>query len=314
MIAATIDDGRVAAREHPDPRPGAGEVLVAVRAAGLNGADLHQLAGRYPAPPGVAPDIPGLELAGEVAVLGDGARRFSVGERVMGIVGGGGQAELAVVHERTLMAVPERLDWARAGGVPETFTTAHDALFSQCALAAGERLLVHGGAGGVGTAAIGLGVAAGARVHATVRDPSQRDAVAALGASVLAPEGFAEHGPFDVILELVGAPNLAEDLEALSMGGRISVIGLGAGARAEVDLRVLMACRGRIFGSMLRSRSLEEKALTARLLERSVLPALASGAITVPLSATFPLARVAEAYERFAAGGKLGKVVLVMEG
>ena len=311
MIAATIADGEVSAREHPDPRPGTGEVLVRVRAAGLNGADLIQLRGGYPAPPGAPADIPGLELAGEVAELGPGVTRFARGDRVMGIVGGGGQAELAVVHERTLMAVPAALSWEAAGGAPEVFTTAHDALFTQAGLALGERLLVHGGAGGVGTAAIQLGVAAGARVYATVRNEALRDAVAALGATVLAPEGFGEQGPFDVVLELVGAPNLGANLDALAIGGRISVIGLGAGAKTEIDLRLLMGRRGRIFGSTLRARPLEEKALTARLLERSVLPALASGQITVPVAATFPLREVQAAYERFAAGGKLGKIVLL---
>ncbi len=313
MIAATIADGAVAPREHPAPQPGAGEVLVRVRAAGLNNADLIQCAGHYPAPAGSPPDIPGLELAGEVAELGPGAARFAVGDRVMGLLGGGAQAEFAVVHERILMAVPERLDWACAGGVPEAFTTAHDALFTQAGLLAGERLLVHGGAGGVGTAAVGLGAAAGARVHATVRDVKLRDGVAALGATAIAPDGFAEHGPFDVILELVGAPNLAENLDALAFGGRIVVIGTGAGSTAKLDLRAVMFKRATITGSTLRGRPLEEKALTARRLERSVLPLLASGAVSVPIAATFPLAQVADAYERFAAGGKLGKIVLVME-
>jgi NADPH2:quinone reductase len=312
MIAAMVSGGEVHAGEHADPEPGTGEVLVHVRAAGINGADIAQVAGRYPAPPGSPPDILGLELAGEVRGLGPAANRFALGDRVMGIVGGGGQAEFAVVHERQLMAVPESLDWAAAGGTSEVFTTAYDALFTQCALAAGERLLVHGGAGGVGTAAIQLGVAAGARVHATVRNEALRDAVAALGASVLAPEGFAEHGPFDVVLELVGASNIAQDVEALAMCGRIVVIGVGAGATAELDLRALMSKRGLIRASMLRARPLEEKALTARALEAHVLPLLASGAIEVAVAETFPLERVDEAYKRFTAGGKLGKIVLVM--
>src|SRR5436309_11191327 len=141
MRAATIRDGEVLVEEHPDPEPGAGEVLVRVRAAGLNGADMLQRRGGYPAPPGSPADIPGLELAGEVAVLGAGARRFEEGDRVMGIVGGGGQAELAVVHERQLMPVPEALDWPAAGALPEVFTTAHDALFTQSGLRPGERLL-----------------------------------------------------------------------------------------------------------------------------------------------------------------------------
>jgi NADPH:quinone reductase-like Zn-dependent oxidoreductase len=312
MIAATVDSGEVSAREHPDPRPGTGEVLVRVRAAGLNGADMIQLRGGYPAPPGSPPDIPGLELAGEVAELGPGCVRFAVGDRVMGIVGGGGQAELAVVSERTLMAVPGALDWPAAGGLPEVFTTAHDALFTQCGLTLGERLLVHGGAGGVGTAAVALGAMAGARVHATVRNAAHRDGVAALGATVIAPEGFPEHGPFNVILELVGAVNLAGNLEALALGGRIAIIGLGAGAQTEIDLRALMGKRARIHGSTLRARPLEEKAMTARAMERSVLPGFETGELRVPIAETFPLADVAQAYERFAAGGKLGKIVLTM--
>src|SRR6202042_591650 len=191
--------------DHPDPTPGAGEVLVRVKAAGLNGADMMQRRGFYPAPPGAPQDIPGLELAGEVVALGAGASRFSEGDRVMGIVAGGGQAELAVVHERILMAVPANLGWTEAGGVPEVFTTAHDGIFTQAGLKPGERLLVHGGAGGVGCAAIQLGHAAGARVTATVRNADHREAVSALGAQVITPDGFVEHGPYDVILELVGA-------------------------------------------------------------------------------------------------------------
>jgi putative PIG3 family NAD(P)H quinone oxidoreductase len=312
MRAATIRDGELKVLEHPDPVPGAGQVLVRVRAAGINGADIHQRAGRYPAPPVSPPDIPGLELAGEVAELGPGANRFKPGDRVMSIVGGGGQAERAVVHERVLMPVPDNLNWPEAGGVPEVFTTAHDAIFTQARLESGERLLVHGGAGGVGTAAIQLGRAAGARVTATVRNEAVREQVAELGAEVIPCEGFGERGPFDVILELVGAPNLAENVGALQMQGRITVIGIGAGAKGELNLGVLMSKRGRIHGSMLRARPLEEKALTAREMERSVLPLLEVGAVRVPVAATYPLDEVEQAYERFTGGGKLGKIVLVM--
>jgi putative PIG3 family NAD(P)H quinone oxidoreductase len=309
--AATIRDEEIVIEEHPDPSPGKGEVLVRVRAAGLNGADMHQRRGRYPAPPGWPQDIPGMELAGEVAAVGPGVSAFEVGDRVMAIVGGGAQAELALIHERVAMPVPPAVDWAAAGGFPEVFTTAHDAIFSQAQLTAGERILIHGGAGGVGTAAIQLARAAGARVTATVRNPGLRDAVAQLGATVIEPEGFADHGPFDVILELVGAPNLAGNLLALAVGGRITVIGIGAGAKAELNLGLLMYKRGRIMGSTLRARPLEEKALTARAVERSVLPLLEAGAVKVPLAATYPLADAAEAYDRFAAGGKLGKIVLL---
>ncbi len=310
MRAVTIREQEIAIEEHPDPVPGAGEVLVRVRAAGLNGADMMQRRGLYPAPPGSPQDIPGLELAGEVVASGPGAERFNTGERVMAIVGGGGQAELAVVHERQLMPVPAAMDWPAAGGLPEVFTTAHDAIFTQAGLRPGERLLVHGGAGGVGTAAIQLALAAGASSTATVRREESREQVAALGAEIIAPESFAERGPFDVILELVGAPNLAENLNALATGGRICVIGVSAGAKAELNLLALMSKRARIHGSTLRARPLEEKALAARALEHEVLPLFHSGALRVPIAETFALDDAAAAYERFAAGGKLGKIVL----
>jgi NADPH:quinone reductase len=313
MRAVTIRDKQLSVEEHPDPIPGAGEVLVRVRAAGLNGADMMQLRGHYPAPPGSPPDIPGLELAGEVAACGPGAERFAEGDRVMSIVGGGGQGELAIVHERVLMAVPESLSWIEAGGAPEVFTTAHDAVFIQAGLLTGERLLVHGGAGGVGTAAIQLGRAAGAQVTATVRNPGLRDKVAELGAVVIEPDGFAEHGPFDVILELVGAINLEGNLRALDTGGRITIIGTSAGAKGEINLGLLMMKRVRMYGSTLRARPLEQKALVARAVERSVLPLLAAGAVRVPVAETFGLEQAAAAYERFRAGGKLGKLVLEMD-
>jgi NADPH2:quinone reductase len=310
MRAATIRDGEIAVQEHPDPEPQAGELLVRVRAAGLNGADINQLKGRYPAPPGVPPDIPGLELAGEVVAAGRGVSRFETGDRVMAVVAGGGQAELAVVHERAAMPVPEELDWTAAGGVPEAFTTAHDALFTQAGLTVGERVLVHGAAGGVGMAAIQLATMAGARVTATVRDAAAREQIAALGVLALEPDGFEEHGPFDVVLELVGAPNLPGDLKSLAELGRICVIGVGAGAKVELNLLALMGKRARIHGSLLRARSLEDKADAARRVERSVLSGFASGDLSVPVTATFPLDAVADAYVRFAAGAKLGKIVL----
>jgi NADPH2:quinone reductase len=310
MRAVTIREQEIVIEDHADPVPGRGEVLVRVRAAGLNGGDMMQLRGLYPAPPGYPPDIPGMELAGEIVELGPGATRFELGARVMAIVGGGGQAELAKVDERHLMAVPADLDWPAAGGLPEVFTTAHDALFTQAQLRPGERLLVHGGAGGVGTAAIQLARATGARATATVRREELREQVAALGAEVIAPEGFTEHGPFDVILELVGAPNLPEDMQALATNGRIAVIGVAAGVKAELNLLALMGKRARIHGSTLRARPTEEKALTARLLEREVLPLFENGALRVPVAETFALDDAAAAYEHFAAGGKLGKVVL----
>ena len=312
MRAATIRDKEIVIEEHPDPVPGTEDVLVRVHAAGLNGADMMQRRGLYPAPPGSPQDIPGMELAGEVVSLGSAAGRFEAGDRVMAIVGGGAQAELATVHERQLMPVPETLDWPAAGGLPEVFTTAYDAIFTQAELRVGDRLLVHGGAGGVGTAAIQLARATGASVTATVRNEGMRDGVAALGAEVIAPEGFPEHGPFDVILELVGAPNLGENLQALATGGRVVVIGVAAGVIGELNLLALMGKRARIHGSTLRARPLEEKALLARDVEREVLPLFDSGVLRVPVAETFPLDDAAAAYERFAAGGKLGKLVLAL--
>src|SRR3954452_5838643 len=194
MRAATVRDGEIVVEDHPDPTPGHGEVLIRVRAAALNGADMMQKRGLYPAPAGWPQDIPGLDVAGEVAATGPDATRFQPGDRVMGFVGGGGQGELLCAHERLLMPVPDGVDWPQAGGIPEVFTTAHDALFTQAGLRAGERLLVHGAAGGVGTAGVQLGAAAGAQVTATVRNSDHREALAELGAhQVVEPEGFAEH-------------------------------------------------------------------------------------------------------------------------
>jgi NADPH2:quinone reductase len=310
--AVTIKDEILVVEERPDPEPGKGELLVRVRAAGLNGADMLQRRGAYPAPPGSPPDIPGLELAGEVAAVGPGVSRFGEGDRVMAIVGGGAQAELAVVHERGAMPVPEPLDWPQAGGLPEVFTTAHDALFSQAGLRSGEHLLVHGAAGGVGTAAVQLGRVAGARVTATVRRDELRPGVEELGARAIAPDGFDEEGPFDVVLELVGASNLAANLGALAIGGRIAVIGVGGtGPKAEINLLSVMQKRARIHGSTLRARPLEEKAIAMRLVEREVLPHFEDGSLTVPVAETFLLEQAEDAYTRFEAGGKLGKIVLL---
>jgi NADPH:quinone reductase len=312
MRAATIRDGEVLVADHPDPEPGAGEVLVRVRAAGLNGADQLQKRGAYPAPAGSPADIPGLELAGDVVRCGPAAERFAAGDRVMAIVGGGGQGELCTVHERQLMPVPEGVSWTHAGGIPEVFTTAHDALFTQAGLAMGERVLISGAAGGVGTAAVQLAAGAGAHVTASVRNADLRDQVLALGAhAALDPQATPDAGPYDVLLELVGASNLDANFAALATGGRIVVIGVGGGGfKAELNLLALMGRRARIGASTLRARPLEEKAATARAMERHVLPLFERGQLQVPVAATFPLDDFAQAYERFAAGAKLGKVIL----
>lgn len=313
MKAVTIIDGELHWSDHPDPEPGPDELLVAVRAAGINAGDRLQQRGLYPAPQGSPVDIPGLELAGEVVATGSAVTRWTVGDRVMAVVGGGGQAELAVVHERCAIPVPDDMGWAEAGGFAEVFTTAHDALFSQAELAPGERLCVHGAAGGVGVAAVQLGVMAGASVIATVRNHDMWERVSDLGAQVVDPDGFGRHGPFDVILELVGAPNIDDDVKSLAVGGRVSVIGVGAGAKAELNLLGLMSVRGRVHGSTLRARPLEEKALAAQRVIGSVLPLLRSGRVAVPVAATYPMENADRAYERFGQGGKFGKIVLLTE-
>jgi len=310
--AVTIVDGALAWSERADPVPGPRDLLVRVRAAGVCRGDLMQRDGMYPPPAGTTPpELPGLEVAGEVVGVGAGVRRFAVGDRVMAVVTGAGQATLAIVPEVVALPVPDGVSWARAGGFPENYTTAHDALFTQCELGLGERVCVHGAAGGVGTAAIELAVAAGCEVVATVRNEALRPGVAALGATAVEPDAFGDHGPFDVVLELVGAVNMPANLKALATGGRIAVIGVGAGFKAEVNLLALMGARARIHGSTLRARPLGEKAAVAARMERHVVPLLDRKALTVPLAATFPFAEAARAYERFAAGGKLGKIVLV---
>ncbi len=312
MRAVTFADGEVSVEDRPEPAPGPRELLVRVRAAGLNGADMMQVRGLYPAPPGVPADIPGLELAGEVVALGERVTRFRPGDRVMSLTGGGAQAELAVVDERVAMPVPASLGWVAAGGLPETFITAHDALVSQCALRAGERLWVTGAAGGVGTAAVQIGVAVGARVVASVRDPALRPAVADLGATAVDPSEVGAHGPFDVVLELVGGVSLAANLRTLATGGRMAVIGVGAGGHVELDLLALMSRRARVMGSMHRSRSVEDKALATGRVEAKLLPWVEAGRVRVVVEGSFDLERAPEAYARFREGSKLGKIVLTV--
>jgi NADPH:quinone reductase-like Zn-dependent oxidoreductase len=285
--AATIVDGRIEVAERPDPVPGEGELLIRVRAAGINGADLAQRAGRYP-PPAGATDVPGLECAGEAPD----------GRRVMALLPGGGQAELAVAHETHVLDVPEGMSWAEAGGFVEVFATAHDALFTQAELSGGERLLVNGAAGGVGVAAVQLGLAVGATVTANARH--HHDELRALGADTDVD------GEYDVILELVGGENLASNLTRLALQGRISIIGTGAGSRAEIEFGYLTRKRGRIHGSTLRARSIEEKAEVMAALGAF----LADHDLRVPVEETFSLERAQDAYERFRAGNKFGKIVV----
>lgn len=313
MRAVRFVDGAVTWQSEPDPSPGRGEVLIRVKAAGLNAADLHQRAGRYRPSATLSTTVPGLEIAGEIVAIGPGTSDATVGDRVMALVGGGGQAELAIADVGCTIPIPTSMSWVEAGGFPEAFTTAHDALFTQCGLSPGERLCVHGAAGGVGVAAVQLGSVAGCGVVATVRDPARREAVSELGALAIAPEDFSVHGPFDVVIELVGVSNLAEDIASLKVGGRVSIIGVGSGSRAEIDFRRLMTVRGRLHGSTLRTRRPEEKATAVALVRRHVLPLLEQRRLAVPISAAFPISDAAAAYASFERGGKFGKIVLVSD-
>jgi NADPH:quinone reductase-like Zn-dependent oxidoreductase len=204
--------------------------------------------------------------------------------------------------------------WDQAGGFPEAFSTAYDALVTQGRLGVGDRVLISGAAGGVGTAAVQLARRAGAHVVASVRSEERRPDVVRLGAdAVIDPAEIAEHAPYDVSLELVGGANVAAVVPLMSVGGRMVVIGVGAGAKVELNLLALMASRSTIGGSMLRARTVEEKATVARAVGEHAVPLLAEGKVTVPVADRLPMSRADEAYERFAAGGKFGKIILVNE-
>ena len=314
MFAVTIVEGSLRWQEHPDPVPGPGDLLVSVAAAGINAADLMQRRGLYPAPPGAPADIPGLEFAGVVVAVGTHTTRHKLGDRVMGITGGGGQGQLVAVPESIALPVPDTVGWDQAGGFPEAFSTAYDALVTQGRMGVGDRVLISGAAGGVGTAAVQLARRAGAHVVASVRSEERRPDVVRLGADeVIDPDAIAEHGPYDVSLELVGGANVAAVVPLMSVGGRMVVIGVGAGAKVELNLLSLMASRSTIGGSMLRARTVEEKAAVAWAVSEHAVPLLAEGKVTVPVADRLPMHRAEEAYERFATGGKFGKIILVNE-
>jgi NADPH:quinone reductase-like Zn-dependent oxidoreductase len=291
--------------ERPDPVPMSSEVLIRATHAGLNPADLVQRAGHYPAPPGSPADVPGLEVAGTVIACGEGVTSWRAGDRVFGLVGGGGLSDTVVVHERHVARIPDNLTDREAAAVPEAFITAHDAVFTRAGLALGETLLVNGASGGVGTAAVQLGVATGARVLANAR--SHHEALAELGAE---PCRLSEARGVDVVLELVGAANIPASLEALALRGRIIVVGTGAGADAEVSLRAVMGKRASLMGTVLRARSMEDKAAAVQVFARSVVPHLAAGRLRPVIDRVFPVAEAAAALDHLAAPGKLGKVLL----
>lgn len=306
--------------ERPTPEPGAAQVRVRLRAAGVNRADLLQRRGGYPAPPGVPADIPGLEYAGEVDALGPGAALWNVGDRVMGIVGGGAYAEFVVVGEREAMGVPPNLDWAEAAAVPEAFLTAYDALFTRLKLGFGERLLIHAVGSGVGTAALQLARAAGARTLGTSRTADKLRRARGLGLDTPidtslpewpdAVRAATEGEGVDAVLDLVGGPVLEATLPLLAMQGRVALVGTVAGSRVEADLGLLLGRRARLVGTVLRARPPEEKMALAREFARRVVPLLASGRIRPVLERAFSFADAAGAHREMEANRNFGKLVL----
>jgi putative PIG3 family NAD(P)H quinone oxidoreductase len=303
--------------DRPLPEPSRGEVRVRVRATAVNRADLLQRMGTYPAPPDAPPDIPGLEIAGEVDALGPGVERLAVGDRVFGLVGGGGYAEAVVSHERALARIPANLSFEQAAAVPEAFITAHDAIVGQAGLAGGEILLVHAVGSGVGTAAVQLARALGVFSIGTARtaDKLERATPLGLGAGIV-PEGgkFADAvrkiAEPAVILELVGGGYVDEDIRAIQHRGRIMLVGLLAGPRHELDLAGILRKRLRLTGTMLRARPLEEKIAAMRTFEAQVVPLFERGLIAPVIDTVFDLDAAAAAHTRMASNAGFGKIIL----
>jgi putative PIG3 family NAD(P)H quinone oxidoreductase len=308
-------------RDVPDPpNPSGSQVLVRVRAAGLNRADLLQRRGSYPPPKGISPNVPGLEFAGEVIALGDTVSGFAEGDRVFGITAGEAQAELLLADSRVLTKIPEDLSFIEAAAIPEAFITAYDAAFTQGQLKKGETLLVHAVGSGVGLAAVQLAKAFGARVIGTSRtaDKLERARRFGLDDAILTGEGagFAavlkskNSGGVDVILDLVGAAYFRENIECLLPKGRLMLVGLTSGSKAEFDLSVALSKRLRIIGTVLRGRTIEEKAEATRKFSEDVVPLIADGTIRPCVDKVFPIDEVAEAHVYLGSNRSFGKVVL----
>jgi NADPH:quinone reductase len=317
MKAATIVDGALKISEHPDPEPAYGQLLVRVRAAGLNNADLIQRRGGYPAPPDAPPDIPGLELAGEVSAVGPGVMRFKPGDRVMAVVGGGAQAELALVHERLAMPVPQQVDWSAAGGFAETFSTAYDALFTQCGLAAGDRLLVHGAAGGVGTASLQVAKGLGARTIAVVSSDEKEQVAREAGADeVVRSDGAwkdeakeVSGGGVDIVIDPVGGDRFTDSLRSLREGGRVVVVGFTGGSIPEVRVNRLLLNNTEVIGAGWGAFVMGKPGIN-REIGDAVNRLVDEGFVRPIVGARFPFERASEALRLIDERGATGKVVL----
>ena len=291
----------------------------------MNRADILQRLGRYPAPTGYPQDIPGIEFAGEVEAVGEEVRSWKIGDRVFGIIGGGGQAEFVTVPENHLARVPDNLDWPEAAAIPEVFMTAHDALFTQCGLTTGDHVLIHAAGSGVGTAAIQLVKTAGGFAFGTSRtaDKLERAKEFGLSASVVVagePARFTEAAKdwtggagVQIVLDLVGAAYLEANLKSLATRGRLIFVGTTSGAKAEIDYAIVMSKRLRIMGTSLRTRSAEEKATATRLFAEQVVPLLATGAVRPVIDKVFKMEQVREAHQRIESNESFGKVVLMID-
>lgn len=327
MRAIVIDsNGNLELRDVPTPEPGPGQVRVRVRAVGVNRADLLQRRGMHPAPADAPQDIPGLEVAGEVDAIGGGVIDVRPGDRVYGLVSGGGYAESVVVPARTLAPIPVHADgplgFAEAAAVPEAFLTAYDAMVLQGGLAAGETVLVHAVGSGVGTAAVQIARAIGAVAIGTARTEDKLARAKELGmragvvvdgkAPRFADRVRAENGGrgADVVLELVGGAYVAESLAALDDRGRLVLVGLLAGARGELDFAAILRRRLQIHGTVMRVRPLEEKIAMGQVLARNLSPLVASGALVPIVDRVLPLDRAAEAHDLLASNVTFGKIVL----
>ena len=308
--------------EREVPKPGPADVLIRVAAAGVNRPDVMQRQGKYPPPAGTT-DIPGLEVAGTVEAHGDAVARWRVGDRICALVVGGGYAEYCVAPARHCLPVPDGLDMVSAAAIPETFFTVWTNVFERGALQDGETLLVHGGSSGIGTTAIQLARAFGARVFATAGSPEKCQACESLGAErcvnyrtddfVLAMAALTNGRGIDVILDMVGGEYVARNLATLAMHGRLVQIAVLGGARAEINLIPVLQRRLILTGSTLRPRSLEEKAAIADALETSVWPLINSGTVTPIIHATYPLVEAAAAHRAMEEGLHVGKLVLRVE-
>lgn len=308
-------------REVETPEPVGDYVRVRVRASGINRADTAQRAGHYPAPPGSPSDIPGMEFAGEVDAVGPQARIWKPGQRVMGLAGGGAQAEYIVVHEGMLVAIPDNLDFVQAAGIPEVFMTAHDALFTQGGLQMGERVLIHAAGSGVGTAAIQLAHATGAITFGTSRTPEKLERAKPLGLDhALAAQDFAAavqrltNGQgVHMVLDFIGAPYLQQNMEALALWGRVVFLSSLGGAQASFNIGFMMGKRISLRGCTLRTRTLEEKLAVTRRFATGVLPLLANGTVKPIIDEVYPLEQIADAHRAMEANKNFGKLILQID-